>query len=64
MIHVDGERTIADNTPRDEDWRTRIERDLAALDRLTREAVYIACRENTDNVFDWLACLDGATSGT
>jgi len=63
MIHADGERTIADNTARDESWLTKVENRLIALDRAERERVYRHCREYTTNTFDWLACLDGATSG-
>lgn len=61
MIHTDGRPTTANRPPTDEDWRKRIERDLMTLDRAERERVYRACKENTTNVFDWLACLDDAS---
>lgn len=68
MIHSDGTPTIANREGStiiaDQDWRTLLEQDLIQLDRLERERLYRACREHTENVFDWLACLDGATSGT
>jgi hypothetical protein len=61
-IHTDGKRTISDNTPRDEHWLTRLERELMELDRKKRELVYTACRQNTSDTFEWLACLEGALS--
>jgi hypothetical protein len=66
MIHTDGKQTIANATPKREDrnWLELLEEDLMQLDRLERERVYAACRENSTTTFEWLACLDGATSGS
>jgi hypothetical protein len=69
MIQTDGKPTIANAPPprttfvgEDRDWLALIEDDLMQLDRAERERVYAACREHTTSTFEWLACLDGATS--